>query len=45
VLREGTRTLRDPAFLSGSGNRSDAGGLRYEKALLDRWLRKEPGQL
>jgi len=29
VLREGTRTLRDPAFLSGSGNRSDAGGLRY----------------
>lgn len=44
VLREGTRKLRDPAFLSGSGSFSNS-GLRYEKALLDRWLRKGPALL
>lgn len=39
VLREGTRALRDPGFLhSGSGSfRTD--DLRYEKNLIDRWLR------
>ncbi|GAB3779722.1 DUF3016 domain-containing protein [Dyella agri] len=45
VLREGTRKLRDPAFLSDSINTSVSDGLRYEKALLDRWLRKGPDQL
>lgn len=39
-LREGEATLRDVAFLSRSPlNASDP--LRYEKNLLDRWLRKE----
>ncbi|MBD8874329.1 DUF3016 domain-containing protein [Rhodanobacter sp. DHB23] len=45
VLREGTRKLRDPAFLYDSINLSDSDNLRYEKALLDRWLRKGPDQL
>ncbi|MFK2877817.1 DUF3016 domain-containing protein [Rhodanobacter hydrolyticus] len=45
VLREGTRKLRDPAFLSDSINTSETDSLRYEKALLDRWLRKGPDQL
>jgi hypothetical protein len=40
VLREGTRELHDPAFLDrGTINRNDP--LRYEKRLLDDWLRRE----
>jgi hypothetical protein len=40
VLKEGDRKLRDPAFLlRGAGNSSDA--LRFEKLLIDRWLRDE----
>ena len=39
-LREGEATLRDVAFLSRAPlNASDP--LRYEKSLLDNWLRKE----
>jgi hypothetical protein len=39
-LREGERTLRDLAFLSrGTLSRDDP--LRYEKRLLDDWLRRE----
>lgn len=45
VLREGSRKLRDPAFLSDSGYANNTDSLRYEKALLDRWLRKGPNQL
>jgi hypothetical protein len=46
LLREGTRKLRDPGFLtSGSVSASSADSLRYEKALIDRWLRKGPDQL
>ena len=44
VLRQGSRKLRDAAFLSRSGP-TDQGSLRYEKALIDRWLRKGSGQL
>ncbi|HJY75829.1 MAG TPA: DUF3016 domain-containing protein [Burkholderiales bacterium] len=40
VVREGTRELRDPAFLLGA-NRYANDPLRYEKALLDRWLEQE----
>ena len=42
-VREGTRTLRDTAFLMhGSPDRQDA--LRYEKAMIDRWLETEFGR-
>ena len=42
-LKEGTRTLRDTAFLMhGSPDRQDA--LRYEKAMIDRWLEAEFGR-
>ena len=40
VLREGERTLRDSAFLMHDGAREDD-PLRFEKRLLDDWLRKE----
>jgi hypothetical protein len=45
VIREGTRKLRDPGFMSDSINTSGSDSLRYEKALIDRWLRKGPDQL
>lgn len=44
LIREGTRKLRDPAFLSGGTTTSNS-NLRYEEALLDRWLRKGPDKL
>ena len=45
TIREGTRKLRDPGFMSDSINTSSNDTLRYEKALIDRWLRKGPDQL
>ena len=40
VVKEGTRTLRDTAFLSrGDTDRQDS--LRFEKAMIDRWLESE----
>ncbi len=40
VIKEGKRQLRDLAFMSNlSANRSDS--LRYEKAMLEDWLRSE----
>ncbi|MBA2079701.1 DUF3016 domain-containing protein [Rhodanobacter sp. PCA2] len=45
VIREGERKLRDPGFMSSGGATSSNDSLRYEKALLDRWLRKGPDQL
>lgn len=44
VLRQGSRKLRDPAFLSRSGP-TDQGSLRYEKSLIDSWLRKGTDKL
>jgi hypothetical protein len=42
MMKEGTRTLRDAAFLlHGSLDRQDA--LRYEKSMIDRWLQAEFG--
>ena len=44
VLNQGSRKLRDPAFLMrGYGNDQDP--LRYEKSLVDDWLRKGAGKL
>jgi hypothetical protein len=40
VIKEGARALRDPAFLVGA-NLYPADPLRYEKALIDRWLEQE----
>lgn len=40
VLREGERTLRDSAFLMRDGAH-ETDSLRFEKRLLDQWLRKE----
>ena len=45
VLREGTRKLRDPGFLTDSGTSSDTDSLRYEKRLIDRWLNKGPDRI
>jgi hypothetical protein len=44
VLREGSRKLRDLAFLSHS-MANDRDSLQYEKSLIDLWLRKGAGKL
>ena len=44
VLREGSRKLRDAAFLS-RGSPVDQDSLRYEKSLIDLWLRRGAGKL
>jgi hypothetical protein len=44
VLREGTRKLRDPAFLNDISV-ADQDPLRYEKSLINDWLRKGAGKL
>jgi hypothetical protein len=44
VRREGSRKLRDPGFLYSIAA-SDQDPLRYEKALVDGWLRKGADQL
>ncbi len=44
VLGQGSRKLRDPAFLSHSFA-TDQDSLRYEKSLIDLWLRRGAGRL
>lgn len=44
VLRQGERKLRNPAFLSSSSP-VDQDSLRYEKSLIDLWLRRGTGNL
>ncbi|WEN15054.1 DUF3016 domain-containing protein [Rhodanobacter sp. AS-Z3] len=44
VLRQGSRSLRDLSFLDRMGA-SAQDPLRYEKSLIDRWLRNGPDQL
>ena len=41
TLSEGQRSLRDPAFLSRGVLYSRDDPLRFEKRLLDEWLRRE----
>ncbi len=41
VIDQGERKLVDPAFLMGSSRLRDSDPLRYEKGLLDDWLRNE----
>ena len=45
VIREGDRKLRDPGFLTSNTAPTSTDSLRYEKQLIDRWLRKGPDQL
>lgn len=45
LLREGRRTLRNPAFLMGQIGPPDDGSLRFEKQLIDRWLSRGPDRL
>lgn len=44
VLREGSRKLRDMAFL-GRSSPVNQDSLRFEKSLIDLWLRKGAGEL
>ena len=44
VLRQGSRKLRDLAFLNNI-SAADQDPLRYEKSLIDDWLRKGTGKL
>lgn len=41
VLAEGTRKLRDAAFMQRSTGISDQDPLRYEKAMIDRWITRD----
>lgn len=41
VLAQGTRELADMAYLMGSTRLGDTDPLRYDKQLIDDWLRKE----
>jgi hypothetical protein len=41
VLAEGERKLSDTAFMMNSSLRSDNDPLRYEKRMIDSWLRRE----
>lgn len=40
VLAEGERKLQDTSYLQG-GSRNDTDALRYEKRMIDDWLRRE----
>ncbi len=43
VIKQGERNLRDPDFLTGPSLGYENDSLRYEKAMLDRWLAREFG--
>jgi len=43
VVSEGERKLRDSAFLMSSTSATNTDPLRYEKRMLDDWMRKEFG--
>lgn len=41
IVAEGERKLTDPAFMLGASPSNDTDPLRYEKRLIDYWLRRE----
>lgn len=43
LVASGERTLSDPAYLSSIQGRAQNDALRYEKAMIDRWLQQEFG--
>lgn len=45
TVRKGARKLRDPFFRADGASEWDIDNLRYEKLLIDRWLKKGPDQL
>ncbi|HEU4670705.1 MAG TPA: DUF3016 domain-containing protein [Dyella sp.] len=45
VIREGSRKLRDPGFLTSNTAPTSDDSLRYEKRLIERWLRRGPDKL
>jgi hypothetical protein len=45
VVREGDRKLRDQGFLTSGADAVSTDSLRYEKNLIDRWLRQGPDKL
>lgn len=45
VIHEGQRKLRDPGFLTSDVVATGNDSLRYEKRLIDRWLRRGPDKL
>ncbi len=44
VAAEGQRVLSDPSYLGSSSAAGEGDPLRYEKALIDRWVRRELGR-
>lgn len=44
VIKQGERNLRDPDFLNGGSLGYENDSLRFEKAMLDRWLTREFGR-
>jgi Protein of unknown function (DUF3016) len=44
VAAEGQRVLSDPSYLGSSSIAGEGDPLRYEKALIDRWVRRELGR-
>jgi hypothetical protein len=41
VVAEGQRVLSDPSYLGSASTTSEGDPLRYEKQLIDRWVRRE----
>ncbi len=41
VVAEGERRITDPSFMVGSSTINDTDPLRYEKRMIDSWLRRE----
>lgn len=41
IIASGERRLLDPMYLSGVGGSSRSDPLRYEKQLIDRWIRRD----
>jgi hypothetical protein len=44
IAAEGQRVLSDPSYLGSSSAANEGDPLRYEKALIDRWVRRELGR-
>lgn len=44
IAAEGQRVLSDPSYLGSSSIAGEGDPLRYEKALIDRWVRRELGR-
>jgi Protein of unknown function (DUF3016) len=43
IVAEGAQVLSDPSYLGSGSMRNEGDPLRYEKAMIDRWVRRELG--